>query len=98
MKILVTGSAGFIGFHCSKKLLDDGFEVLGIDNMNDYYDPQLKDARLAKLECYDNFIFKKVNIADKKQLSFEFEFFHPDKVVHLAAQAGVRYSIENPYA
>jgi len=98
MKILVTGSAGFIGFHCTKNLLDDGFEVLGIDNINDYYDPRLKEARLAKLKCFENFTFKKIDIADKEELSFAFKSFRPEKVVHLAAQAGVRYSIENPYA
>ena len=62
MKIMVTGSAGFIGFHFAKNILDDGFEVLGIDNMNDYYDPQLKEARLAELKCFDNFTFKKIDI------------------------------------
>ena len=93
MKILVTGSAGFIGFHCSKKFLDDGFEVLGIDNMNDYYDPRLKDARLAKLECYDNFIFKKVNIAEKEELTSTFKSFSPEIVVHLAAQSLVDETI-----
>ena len=68
MKILVTGSAGFIGFHCTKNLLEDGFEVLGIDNINDYYDPRIKEARLAKLDCFENFTFKKVDIAEKEEL------------------------------
>ena len=98
MKILVTGSAGFIGFHCTKNLLEDGFEVLGIDNISNYYDPRLKEARLAKLKCFKNFTFKKVDIAEKEELTSIFKSFSPEKVVHLAAQAGVRYSIEHPYA
>ena len=71
-KILVTGSAGFIGFHFSRNLLEDGFEVLGIDNMNDYYDPFLKEARLAELEYFDNFTFKKVDITNKNLLTKTF--------------------------
>ena len=98
IKVLITGAAGFIGFHYSKSLLADGYEVLGIDNMNDYYDPSLKQARLNELLPFNNFSFKKVNIADREELTTEFILFHPEKVVHLAAQAGVRYSIENPYA
>jgi len=98
IKVLVTGAAGFIGFHFSKSLLADGYEVLGIDNMNDYYDPSLKQARLNELLPFKNFSFKKVNIADREKLTAEFILFQPEKVVHLAAQAGVRYSIENPYA
>ena len=98
MKILVTGSAGFIGFHLSKSLLIDGHEVLGIDNLNDYYDPNLKHARLEQLKPYKNFKFNKVDIADKESLTLSFKSFKPKKVVNLAAQAGVRYSIENPYA
>ena len=97
MKILVTGSAGFIGFHCTKNLLEEGFEVLGIDNISNYYDPRLKEARLAKLECFENFTFKKVNIAEKEELTSTFKSYSPEKVVHLAAQAGVRYSIDHPY-
>ena len=98
MKILVTGSAGFIGFHLSKSLLDDGYEVLGIDNMNNYYDPNLKHARLEQLELHKNFKFEKVDIADRNSITKSFQSFKPNKVVNLAAQAGVRYSIENPYA
>ena len=98
MKILVTGSAGFIGYHLCKSLLDLNHEVLGIDNINDYYDPVLKNSRLKKLKSYDNFIFKKINIVDKESLQKAFKLFKPEKVVNLAAQAGVRYSIENPYA
>ena len=71
--ILVTGAAGFIGYHFSKSLLDDGYEVLGIDNINDYYDPRLKEARLAKLECFKNFTFKKADIAEKEELTSIFK-------------------------
>jgi len=97
-KILVTGAAGFIGFHLSKSLLDDGYEVLGIDNVNSYYDPKLKWARLDILKQYPNFQFKRVDITDRELLTEAFTKFKPKKVVNLAAQAGVRYSIENPYA
>ena len=97
-KTLVTGAAGFIGFHLSKSLLDDGYEVLGIDNVNDYYDPKLKWARLDILKKYDNFKFDRVDIADRESITKSFTAFKPHKVVNLAAQAGVRYSIENPYA
>jgi len=98
MKILVTGVAGFIGFHLSKSLLEDGYEVLGIDNINDYYDPNLKLARIEQLNPYKNFMFDKINIANRESLAQTFQSFKPNKVVNLAAQAGVRYSIENPYA
>ena len=97
-KILVTGSAGFIGYHFTKSLLDDDYEVLGIDNINNYYDPALKQARLNNLYPYRNFSFEKIDIAEKEELTKAFKTFKPEKVVHLAAQAGVRYSIENPYA
>jgi len=97
-KILVTGAAGFIGFHLSKSLLIDGYEVLGIDNVNDYYDPKLKWARLEILKKYQNFKFIKIDISHRDSLSQAFTAFKPVKVVNLAAQAGVRYSIENPYA
>ena len=96
--ILVTGCAGFIGYHLTVSLLKDGVEVLGIDNLNDYYDINLKNNRLLNLKVYRNFTFQKVDIADKKSLSQRFKEFQPDMVVNLAAQAGVRYSIENPYA
>ena len=98
MKIIVTGSCGFIGFHLCKSLLDDDHEILGIDNINDYYDPKLKYARLNQLSSYKNFTFKKIDITDKDLLSKSFHSFKPEKVVNLAAQAGVRYSIENPQA
>jgi len=97
-KILVTGTAGFIGFHLSKSLLDDGYEVLGIDNINDYYDPNLKWARLDILKKYSNFKFERINIADRDTLTAAFTNYKPQKVVNLAAQAGVRYSLTNPYA
>ena len=97
-KILVTGSAGFIGFHLCKSLLEDDFEIMGIDIINDYYDQKLKLDRLKILEKFDNFTFKKINISHKDKLSKEFNNFKPTKVVNLAAQAGVRYSIKNPYA
>ncbi|MBT6113652.1 MAG: NAD-dependent epimerase/dehydratase family protein [Candidatus Marinimicrobia bacterium] len=97
-KILVTGAAGFIGYHLCKSLLEDDYEVLGIDNINDYYDPNLKLARLEQLKPYKNFKFEKVDISDRESLTQSFQSFNPNKVVNLAAQAGVRYSIENPYA
>jgi len=96
--ILVTGAAGFIGFHLSISLLDDGYEVLGIDNVNDYYDPKLKWARLDILKKYSNFKFERINIAKRDTLTTAFINFKPSKVVNLAAQAGVRYSLTNPYA
>ena len=85
-------------FHLSKSLLDDGYEVLGIDNVNDYYNPQLKLDRLSLLKKYKNFNFEKIDISDRISLTKSFKSFGPKKVVNLAAQAGVRYSIENPYA
>ena len=111
-KILVTGAAGFIGFHLCRSLLKDGYEVLGIDNINNYYDVNLKYARLKELGISKNhstfniqhstlqkrFRFCKIDISDRESLSEVFKEFAPNKVVNLAAQAGVRYSIENPYA
>jgi len=93
---LVTGAAGFIGFHLSKKLLEKGCRVIGIDNINDYYDVNLKYARLEKLKPFDNFTFIKGDISDKSMILKTFEEYKPHIVVNLAAQAGVRYSIENP--
>ena len=78
--------------------MDDGYEVLGIDNINNYYDPKLKLARLEELKPYKNFKFEKIDIANRDILTQAFQSFNPQKVVNLAAQAGVRYSIENPYA
>ncbi len=98
MKILLTGSAGFIGFHLSKKLLEYDYEVLGIDNLNDYYDQKLKTDRLNLLKPYKNFKFIKVDISNRQSIKNVFNDFNPDKVVNLAAQAGVRYSLKNPYA
>ncbi|MFA0962052.1 NAD-dependent epimerase [Roseivirga sp. BDSF3-8] len=96
-KILVTGAAGFIGYHLSKKLLENGFTVIGLDNINDYYDVNLKHARLDKLKAYDSFHFHKVDLKDKQGIDAVFAERQPDYVVNLAAQAGVRYSLENPY-
>ena len=97
-KILVTGAAGFIGFHLSKSLLEDGFDVIGIDNLNDYYDVNLKKDRLQQISKYKNFSFTKLDISNKIELEFFFKNNKINKVVNLAAQAGVRYSIKNPYA
>jgi UDP-glucuronate 4-epimerase len=97
MKILVTGVAGFIGMHSAKKLLDGGHEIIGIDNLNDYYDVTLKEDRLKTLESYKNFKFLKLDIKDQKDVLDLFKKESPQRVLHLAAQAGVRYSIQNPY-
>ena len=97
-KILVTGSSGFIGMHLCKSLLEDGYQVVGIDNMNDYYDPALKEARLKELYLYDNFKFVKADISDYPSVETAFKDFEPEKVENLAAQAGVRYSLKNPHA
>lgn len=97
-KILVTGGAGFIGFHLTKKLLSQGQEVIGIDNLNDYYEVALKEARLSELEPHKNFQFYKLDLSDRPGMADLFERIKPKKVVHLAAQAGVRYSLTNPHA
>lgn len=97
-KILVTGVAGFIGFHLSKKLLARGEEIVGIDNLNDYYAVSLKKDRLAQLEGQSNFQFSHLDLADRPGMEKLFADIKPEKVVHLAAQAGVRYSLENPHA
>lgn len=96
--ILITGSAGFIGFHLSSLLLDKGYEVVGIDNLNDYYDVKLKEDRLEILEQNDNFTFHKIDLKNKEKIDDLFAKCKFDYVINLAAQAGVRYSIENPYA
>ena len=96
--VLVTGAAGFIGFHVSKRLLDEGRTVVGLDNLNDYYDPSLKQARLGLLNSSSGFRFEKADIEDEAAIHELFERERPFEVVHLAAQAGVRYSLENPLA
>ncbi|WP_240633402.1 SDR family NAD(P)-dependent oxidoreductase [Paenibacillus montanisoli] len=93
---LITGSAGFIGYYLCKKLLEQGCRVIGIDNLNDYYDVNLKHARLKQLQAYESFGFIKADISDKTALMGIFDEYRPDIVVNLAAQAGVRYSLENP--
>lgn len=98
MKVLVTGAAGFIGMHASERLLARGDQVVGLDNLNDYYDPQLKRDRLARLEPHANFRFVKMDVADREGMEKLFADEKFDRVIHLAAQAGVRYSIENPHA
>tara|TARA_Y100000816_G_scaffold291450_1_gene282827 strand:+ start:1437 stop:2411 length:975 start_codon:yes stop_codon:yes gene_type:complete len=97
-KILVTGCSGFIGMHLCENLLRDGTQVFGIDNMNDYYDVTLKKSRLKNLLKYNNFEFEKVDISNFDELMLSFKKFKPTKVVNLAAQAGVRYSLKNPHA
>jgi len=97
-KILVTGAAGFIGFHLSKRILELGGTVIGFDNINDYYDTKLKYARLEILEKYEKFTFIKGDLADKEAVDSLFLTYQPEIVVNLAAQAGVRYSIDNPKA
>ena len=98
MRVLVTGSAGFIGFTTSRKLLERGDEVLGIDNLNDYYDVQLKKDRLDLLKSFDKFSFCQLDVSDKEGMNNFFKENKTDRVIHLAAQAGVRYSLENPYS
>lgn len=98
MKVLVTGAAGFIGFHTSQLLLGRGDEVVGLDNLNEYYDPTLKHARLRELEKEPGFRFVKLDLADRQGMEDLFRNEQFDRVVHLGAQAGVRYSIEAPFA
>ena len=98
MKTLVTGTAGFIGMNCALRLLDHGDEVMGIDNLNNYYDVSLKLARLARLESHPKFGFHKTDISDRDAMADLFALHKPDRVIHLASQAGVRYSLTNPYA
>jgi UDP-glucuronate 4-epimerase len=98
MKYLVTGAAGFIGSHTSHRLLARGDEVVGLDNLNDYYDPTLKEARLARLAALPGFRFVKMDLADREGIPALFAKERFDRVIHLGAQAGVRYSLQNPLA
>jgi len=98
MKVLVTGAAGFIGFHTAKQLLERGETVVGLDNFNDYYDVSLKEARAALLEPHENFRMARIGLEDRPAMEALFAEEAFDKVVHLAAQAGVRYSLENPHS
>lgn len=98
MKILVTGAAGFIGFHLAKRLLARGDQVIGLDNVNSYYDPSLKEARLQQLMTLPGFKFHRVDLEDRAGMERLFKEETPQRVVHLAAQAGVRYSLTNPHA
>jgi UDP-glucuronate 4-epimerase len=98
MRTLVTGPAGFIGFHVTRRLLEQGCEVFGVDNVNDYYDPNLKLDRLAQLQGRPRFQFEKLDLADRPGTADLFQKVRPQRVIHLAAQAGVRYSLTNPHA
>ena len=98
MTCLVTGTAGFIGYHLSARLLADGHQVVGLDNLNDYYDPTLKQARLELLEKHPDFSFVRADLADQQAVDSVFQRFELSHVLHMGAQAGVRYSLENPRA
>jgi UDP-glucuronate 4-epimerase len=98
MRVLVTGAAGFIGFHVARLLLSRGDEVVGLDNLNDYYEVSLKESRLADLRTLPGFHFHRLDLVDREGLNRLFREHHPEAVVHLAAQAGVRYSIDHPEA
>ena len=98
MKILITGAAGFIGFHLAQRLLSQHNEVVGVDNLNDYYDLTLKEARLSQLQAHAGFRFVRLDVADREGMARLFAESQFNRVVHLAAQAGVRYSLQNPHA
>src|ERR1035437_2466013 len=97
-KVVITGAAGFIGFHLATELLAQGWEVVGIDSITDYYDPRIKQKRLTLLKKYPKFHFYKANIAKYATLLKILKEEKPNEIVHLAAQAGVRYSLTNPWA
>src|SRR4051794_36530845 len=97
MMIAVTGAAGFIGFHVARRLLENGATVIGVDNLNDYYDPSLKEARLELLRKYPGFQFRHLDVVDREGMTRLFADDKPRRVVHLAAQAGVRHSIDHPH-
>src|SRR5690554_3656061 len=97
-KIFITGATGFIGSYLSKSLLEKNYQVIGLDNLNDYYDVRLKENRLKELVAYDKFTMIRSDLSNKEDINYVFENYRPDVVVNLAAQAGVRYSIENPDA
>jgi len=98
VSVLLTGAAGFIGFHVAQRLLADGERVVGLDNLSDYYDPSLKQARLDRLRSDPGFAFERVDVSDRAAMPEVFRRHRPARVVHLAAQAGVRYSLQNPHA
>ena len=98
MTVLVTGAAGFVGYHASRALLDAGERVIGLDNLNTYYDPALKQARLTRLSASESFRFERIDLADDAAVMALVERERPRRILHLAAQAGVRYSLENPFA
>lgn len=98
MKILVTGAAGFIGFHTSKRLLEEGHDIIGLDNVNDYYSVELKNSRLDILNEYEGFKLYKNNLEDNEAVADLFKKEQPERVIHLGAQAGVRYSLDHPHA
>ena len=96
--VLVTGAAGFIGYHVARRLLENGRAVVGLDNVNDYYDPALKRARLEQLARFERFQFAELDLADRERIAALFATHRFPAVVHLAAQAGVRYSLDHPHA
>ena len=98
MKILVTGAAGFIGYHTSKRLLEEGHEIIGLDNVNDYYSVELKNSRLDLLNKFEKFKLYRVDLADNQAVASLFKKEQPQRVIHLGAQAGVRYSLDHPHA